>query len=359
LELAFRGQGGVEPNPLVGCVIVAGEQLVGEGWHAQFGGPHAEVHALQTAGAAACGATLYVTLEPCCHFGKTPPCTDAILRAGIRRVVVADRDPFPAVAGGGLEQLQQAGVQVEVGLLADEARRLNAPYLKLVTSARPWVIAKWAMTVDGKIATAGGDSRWVSGDESRRRVHQLRGRVDAIMVGKGTATVDDPQLTARPPGKRAAIRIVLDSTASLASDCHLVRTAREVPVLIAAGPQATRQNRQRLEQAGCEVWVGSGRDRQRRLDEFLAELGRRRLTNVLVEGGSRVLGSLFDLSSIDEVHVFLAAKLFGGMAAPGPLAGRGVDSIAQAVTLEQVALESIGTDVYLQGRVARPSPPGP
>jgi diaminohydroxyphosphoribosylaminopyrimidine deaminase / 5-amino-6-(5-phosphoribosylamino)uracil reductase len=199
LELAVLGQGHVEPNPMVGCVIVAGEQIVGEGWHRRYGGPHAEREALAQAGAAAAGATMYVTLEPCCHHGKTPPCTDAILQAGIRRVVVAHRDPFPQVDGGGIGLLQAAGLDVEVGADGGESRWLNAPYLKLVSDGRPWVIAKWAMTLDGKLAARSGDSRWISGESSRRRVHQLRGRVDAIMVGAGTVRADDPSLTARPP----------------------------------------------------------------------------------------------------------------------------------------------------------------
>ena len=230
LELAARGEGFVEPNPMVGCVIARGAEIIGEGWHRKFGGPHAEVEALHVAGTRARGATLYVTLEPCCHQGKTPPCTDAILASGLGRVVVAQRDPFPAVAGGGIERLRQAGLAVEVGLREAEARRLNAPYLKLTESGRPWVIAKWAMTLDGKLASRTGDSRWISNEASRAIVHQLRGRVDAIVVGRGTAGQDDPLLTARPAGPRVATRIVLDTRASLASDSQLVTTAGEAPV---------------------------------------------------------------------------------------------------------------------------------
>ena len=214
LELARRGEGIVEPNPMVGCVVVQGEEIVGEGWHQRFGGPHAEIEALRAAGAKATGATLYVTLEPCCHHGQTPPCSDAVIQAGIGRVVAAMRDPFPKVAGGGIQQLMSAGIDVEVGLHEQEARELNAPYLKLLATGRPWVIAKWAMTLDGKLATKTGDSKWISGEASRRVVHELRGRVDAIVVGRRTAALDDPLLTARlekgsPP--RIATRIVLDS----------------------------------------------------------------------------------------------------------------------------------------------------
>src|SRR5689334_21391981 len=261
LELARRGQGFVEPNPMVGCVIVQGEEIVGEGWHQQFGGPHAEVHALTAAGDRAKGATMYVSLEPCCHHGKTPPCCDAVIAAGLKRVVVAMRDPFPQVAGGGLKRLATAGIDVELGLAEAEAQSLNAPYLKLLSTGRPWIIAKWAMTLDGKIATRSGYSKWISGDASRRVAHQLRGRVDAIMVGRKTAQLDDPLLTARfDDGKsatsspaRVATRIVLDSMAGLPSFSQLVRTASQYPTLIAAGPEAPEKELRRIAAAGCEV----------------------------------------------------------------------------------------------------------
>src|SRR5262249_11888135 len=203
LHRAGRGRGGAEPNPLVGAVVVRDGKVVGEGWHRRYGEAHAEVNALAAAGEAARGATLYVTLEPCCHHGKTPPCTDAVLRAGIARVVAAMSDPFPQVSGQGTAQLRAAGVSVEVGLGEKEARRLNAPYLKLLATGRPYVHAKWAMTLDGKIATRTGDSKWISNRASRARVHELRGRMDAILVGIGTALAGDPLLTARPPGPRA------------------------------------------------------------------------------------------------------------------------------------------------------------
>ena len=351
LELAARGQGHVEPNPMVGCVIVTGEQIVGEGWHRRYGDPHAEREALAQAGAAATGATMYVTLEPCCHHGKTPPCTDAILQAAVRRVVVADRDPFPQVDGGGIGLLQAAGLDVETGLMADESRWLNAPYLKLVRYGRPWVIAKWAMTLDGKLAARSGDSRWISGELSRCRVHQLRARVDGIVVGAGTVRADDPSLTARPQGARTPVRIVLDSRAALSIGSQLVRTAREVPVLVAAGPQAPEENCRRLREAGCEVWIGQVDDPGPRLLELLDELGRRRMTNLLVEGGAQVLGSLFDAELIDEVHVFVAAKLIGGAAAPAPLAGRGLEQMGQAVRLVRPEIEILDGDVYVHGRL--------
>jgi diaminohydroxyphosphoribosylaminopyrimidine deaminase/5-amino-6-(5-phosphoribosylamino)uracil reductase len=353
LTLAVRGEGHVEPNPMVGCVIARGAEIIGEGWHRRFGQDHAEVEALRIAGDRAAGATLYVTLEPCCHQGKTPPCTCALLAAGVGRVVVAQPDPFPQVQGGGIAELRAAGMSVEVGLLESEAQRLNAPYLKLVTFDRPWMIGKWAMTLDGKIATSTGMSRWISGPESRQLVHALRSRVDAIMVGRETATRDDPLLTARPPGPRTAIRVVLDTLASLSNDSALVRTARETPVLVAVGSASSAANRLRLSTAGCEVLVCPGDSPAARLDVLLAELGRRRLTNVLVEGGGRLLGSLLDARQIDEIHVFVAPKLFGGATARTAIAGGGIAAVAEALQLESSEVRQVGGDTYIHARVLR------
>lgn len=358
IELAWRGQGLVEPNPMVGCVIAQGETVVGEGWHGQFGGPHAEVEALRAAGEAARGATLYVTLEPCCHYGKTPPCTLAILAAQPARIVVAQRDPFPRVDGGGLRQLATAGMTVETGILESAAQRLNAPYLKLIGQGRPWVHAKWAMTLDGKLATTLRDSRWISNEASRRVVHALRGRMDAILVGRGTVEADDPQLTARPPGPRTPLRIVLDSHASFANDRHLVRTARDIPVLVVTGPLAPAPQTDRLQKAGCEIFAAPGQSYSERILSLLDELGRRRLTNVLAEGGGGLLGALHDVDQIDEVHAFVAPKIIGGQSAPTPIAGQGVPQIALAHTLEDPRIELLTDDIYIRGRIRRSSPQG-
>jgi diaminohydroxyphosphoribosylaminopyrimidine deaminase / 5-amino-6-(5-phosphoribosylamino)uracil reductase len=355
LELAARGQGAVEPNPMVGCVIARGAEIIGEGFHRRFGQPHAEVEALRMAGDRAAGATLYVTLEPCCHHGKTPPCTKAVLASGVARVVVAARDPFPQVQGGGIAELRAAGIDVELGVLEADAWRLNAPYLKLVETGRPWIIAKWAMTLDGKIATPSGDSRWISHAQSREAVHKLRGRMDAILVGRGTAAKDDPLLTARPPGPRTAVRVVLDTRAALSSDSQLVRTAGEAPVLVAVGRSSPEAERLRLHAAGCEVFVCDGETPAARLDALLAELGRRRLTNVLVEGGGRLLGSLLDARAIDEVHVFIAPKLLGGAAAGTPLAGRGIAEVAAALRLQSPEVRQLGDDTYITARCSADS----
>jgi len=352
LGLAVRGRGYVEPNPPVGCVIVGqGGRVVGEGWHRAFGGPHAEIEALRMAGAAAAQATLYVTLEPCCHHGKTPPCTEAILRAGIRRVVAAVVDPFPQVAGEGLRQLQAAGLEVAAGVLEAEARDLLAPYWKLTTLGQPWIIAKWAMTLDGRIASATGDSRWVSSEAARRVVHRLRGEVDAILVGRGTIAADDPLLTARPAGPRLAARIVLDSLASLPDSAQLVRTAAAAPVIVVTSTAAAPQDQRRLAAAGCEVLPVAGAAWSERLPRLLAELGRRRMTRVLVEGGAAVLGGFWDARALDEVHVFLAPKLLGGRSAPAPLGGAGVPRMADAGRLEGMQVELLQGDLYVHGRV--------
>jgi diaminohydroxyphosphoribosylaminopyrimidine deaminase/5-amino-6-(5-phosphoribosylamino)uracil reductase len=353
LELAMLGQGHVEPNPMVGCVIVQGAEIIGEGWHRRFGDAHAEIEALRIAGQRAKGATMIVTLEPCCHHGKTPPCTEAIVAAQVRRLVVAQQDPFPAVDGGGLAQLRAAGMEVEVGLLEEEARAVNAPYLKLLTAGRPWVLAKWAMTLDGRTATRTGSSQWISSEESRRLAHGLRGRVDAIMIGRETARMDNPLLTARPPGPRTAIRVVIDTRATLASSSQLVRTAREVPLMVAVGPAAPESERRRLEHAGCEVLVCESETHAGRLDQLLAELGRRRMTNVLVEGGGQLLGTLLDNGQIDEVHVFVAPKLLGGENARSPIDGEGVAQVAQAIPLDHPQWQQIGEDLYLSGRIVR------
>ncbi len=352
VELALRGEGRVEPNPMVGCVLVRGGQVVGEGWHRDFGGPHAEVEALRAASEAARGATAYVTLEPCCHHGKTPPCTRAIVAAGVSRVVVAQADPNPAVNGGGLRELAAAGIVVETGVGADEAAHVLAPFRKLITHRRPWIIAKWAMTLDGKLATSAGESRWISGEESRAVVHAIRGRMDAIVVGRGTVDADDPLLTARPAGPRVATRIVLDSQASLSPTRQLVRKLREAPVLVAADAAAPAADCQRLRDVGVEVWQSDAGDQNARLAALLDELGRRQVTNILVEGGAQILGALFDLDAVDEVHVFVAPKIAGGPA-PSPVLGAGRAAMADAWRLAGCRVEPLGGDAYIHGRIAR------
>jgi diaminohydroxyphosphoribosylaminopyrimidine deaminase/5-amino-6-(5-phosphoribosylamino)uracil reductase len=357
LALAMQGQGCVEPNPMVGCIVVRDGEIVGAGYHERFGGPHAEINALAEAGENARGATLYVTLEPCCHHGKTPPCTKAIIAAGVKRVVAAVEDPFAKAGGRGIAELKAAGVECEVGAQSHDANWVLAPYRKLLATGRPWVIAKWAMTLDGKLATRTGNSQWISSEASRAVVHQIRGRVDAVIVGSGTAHADNPLLTARPihlaDMKRTATRVVVDSSASLSPDSRLMQTANDIPLMVAVGENSPHSLREPLTAGGADVFECAGASHKERIDSLLDELGRRRMTNVLVEGGSKLLGAMFDQKQIDEVHVFIAPKFAGGESAPSPVGGVGVERMASALKLADIAIEELEGDVYVHGRLAK------
>jgi diaminohydroxyphosphoribosylaminopyrimidine deaminase / 5-amino-6-(5-phosphoribosylamino)uracil reductase len=357
LELAERGRGHVEPNPLVGAVLVRADRIVGAGWHEKYGQAHAEINALAQAGEAARGATLYVTLEPCCHHGKMPPCTEALIRAGVAGVKAALEDPFPQVAGQGAAQLRGAGIPLDFGLCAAEARRQNAPYLTLLTRGRPRVHAKWAMSLDGKIATHTGDSKWISNEASRRRVHEMRGRMDGILVGIGTVRADDPLLTARPPGPRTACRVVLGGL-GVPLDSQLARTAGQVPtMLVVAESISGRVLPPPSLTCGCE-WLFLPPDEKGRPDvvrkerpdivKLLEELGRRRWTNILVEGGAGVLGTFFDRNLVDEIHVFVGPMQIGAGWAKSPVAGDGHDTIAQSGGWSLEFVENIDGDAYLR-----------
>ncbi|RCS40529.1 bifunctional diaminohydroxyphosphoribosylaminopyrimidine deaminase/5-amino-6-(5-phosphoribosylamino)uracil reductase RibD [Bremerella cremea] len=350
LQLAQQGRGHVEPNPMVGCVVVKAGEVIGEGYHQKFGGPHAEVNALANCGEASLeGSTVYVTLEPCCHHGKTPPCTDALLAAKPARVVVAMQDPFPKVQGGGLQILAAAGMEVCVGVLGDEAQRLNAPYLKRQRQGKPWLIAKWAMTLDGKLATANGSSKWISSEEARAEVHRIRGLCDGVMVGSGTAKLDDPLLTTRPPGPRTAARIIVDSQASLSESSRLIKTIDQAPVIVATSPNAPPERLERLQHAGCDVIACPGNDHVARLDFLLDELAQRGMTNILVEGGSQLLGLLWDNRQIDEVYAFVAPKIAGGKEAISPIGGQGIASMENATQLTRTNVKTYGNTICVHG----------
>ena len=346
LELAARGRGAVEPNPMVGCVIVRDGEILGQGYHHQFGGPHAEVDALQSLPslADATGATAFVTLEPCCHQGKTPPCTETLISARLARVVVAMADPFSKVDGGGLRRLNDAGIETTVGVLREDAEMLNAPYLKRIRFGKPWVTAKWAMTMDGRIATTSGESQWITGDASRAEVHRLRGRVDAIAVGMGTVQADDPELTARPAGPRTAIRIVFCRQRIPSINSRLIQTIRSGPVLLVVGPQVSAEKRSSLLSAGVDIAETRTDDPTDMVLEALDEMGQRDLTNLMLEGGSELLASFFAADQIDECHVYLGAKAFGGANAPGPIGGGGVAEIADARRFRLVSLDRFDDD---------------
>ena len=369
ISLAMRGRGCVEPNPMVGCVLVRDGQVIAEGYHRRFGGPHAEVDALAKAGEAARGATAYVTLEPCCHTGKTGPCTQALLAAGVARVIVAMTDPFPQVAGKGLELLAAAGVQTAVGLLEDQARLLNAPYLKRLTTHRPWVILKWAQSLDGKLATRAGRSKWITGQAALREAHRIRSVVDAVVAGAGTVAADDPQLTSRlVRTRRVAHRVVIDGRLRIGLDRQLVRTAREVPVVIActrSAIDAQPEKADALHQAGCELLalpeVAPGRID---LSALLEWFGTWKATNIMIEGGGQLLGQFLDQQLADELAVFIAPMLIGGDAPPAPsVSGEpaiavaatpwpaGIDDLAQSPRLQHAHIRRLGPDLYVRGHL--------
>lgn len=351
LRLARKGRGKVEPNPMVGAVVVRDGAIVGRGYHRRFGGPHAEVEAIRDAGSACEGATIYVSLEPCSHAGKTPPCVGAIIRAGFAEVVFAVEDPNPVTRGKGAQQLRDAGFGVVAGVLAEEAQALNAPFFKLMTHGMPYVTAKWAMTLDGKIATESGHSQWISSERSRKLVHRERHLADAILVGIGTVLADDPLLTCRLHEGRNPARVVLDSQARLPLDSELVKSVDEAPILVAATTGTDAQRVAELRARGCEVIMSDARAGRTDLSHLLAELGRRQMTHLLVEGGQAVPTSFFEGKLVDRVLAFVAPKIIGGQQAATPVAGRGAPSIGEGIALANVRIRKLGTDLLVEGLV--------
>ncbi len=350
IELGLRGRGTVEPNPRVGALAVRDGIVVGRGYHAAWGAPHAEVVALRAAHAHGGCDTLVVTLEPCSSERgrggkKTPPCVRAILDAGVRRVVVGSRDPDPRHRGEGLRQLGAAGVEVIEGPLAAECDAINRPFRRWLGLDRPWTIGKWAMTLDGKIATRDGESRWITAEPARARAHALRASVDAVVVGMGTVLADDPALTVRHVEGASPLRIVIDPEAALPSTSQLATTARAVPVLAVVGEGADPARRAALSAAGVEILAVPGTG-ARRVDLGVAwrVLRARGLRRVMVEGGGKLLGSLFDADCVDQVVAFVAGKVFGGASAPSPVAGIGVGELARAWTFVETDARAYGDD---------------
>lgn len=344
LALAARGLGRTSPNPAVGAVLCGPRrQVLATGWHKRAGLDHAEVAALRRLGFRAPGATLYVTLEPCDHQGRTPPCSQAIVRSGVRRVVVAMIDPHPLVAGRGVRRLRAAGLRVEVGLLESEARRLNEAWLHWLELGRPLVLLKLAETLDGKIATRSGDSRWVSGPEARALVHRMRDRFDAVLVGAGTIRADDPRLTTRGiqggRGGRDPVRVILDRNLTTPPG------ARALPAIILTGRAADRRREAALERAGATVV------RTRSLKDGLRALGRAGICSLLVEGGGETAGALLEAGCVDRVVMFIAPRIAGGREAVPAVGGRGVNRMADAIALERVRLRRVGQDVMITGDV--------
>ncbi len=344
LALAARAHGRTAPNPMVGCVLVRGGRLVGEGYHHRAGLPHAEVEALRDAGAHARGATAYVTLEPCNHTGRTGPCSEALIAAGVARVVAAMRDENPRVAGGGARRLGKARIPVEIGLLGDEARALNAGFLKWAATGRPLVTLKGAVSLDGRIAAASGDARWVTGEAARREAHRMRDRADAVLVGAGTVRADDPQLTTRLPRGRDPLRVVLDGKLTVSPAARMVRAG----TLVATTRDAPAAAERRLAARGAEVVRLPGRRGRIDLGALLDELGRRDVLELLVEGGGAVHAGFLAAGLADRVAVFVAPVLIGAAGVP-LLALPGAERMADAWRLSAVSTRRLGDDMLVTG----------
>lgn len=350
LDLAANGLGWTNPNPMVGAVIVKNGRVIGQGYHHRCGGLHAEREAFAACTESPVGATLYVTLEPCCHHGRQPPCTEAILAAGISQVVVGSRDPNPLVAGKGLAFLQSHGVKVKTGVLQAECDALNDVFFHYICTKRPYVVMKYAMTLDGKIATRTGASRWITGEEARQQVHRDRHRYAAIMVGVGTVLADDPLLTCRKEGGRNPIRVICDTHMRTPLDSQLVRTAREVPTILAVGEVASVQATP-YRDAGCQVWVLPEKDGHVDLSALMERLGAAEIDSVLLEGGGTLNWAAIESGIVQRVQAYIAPKLFGGAAARFPVAGLGVELPAQAARLKNITARQIGEDFLLEGEV--------
>jgi diaminohydroxyphosphoribosylaminopyrimidine deaminase/5-amino-6-(5-phosphoribosylamino)uracil reductase len=354
LELAELGRRSASPNPLVGAVVAREGNVLGEGFHAAYGEDHAERAALAACSEDPRGATLYVSLEPCCHHGQTPPCTDAILEAGISRVVVASDDPTEKASGRGLGILRDEGVEVVVadGEPAFRARLLNQAFRKHARTGRPHVLLKSAMTLDGKVATRTGDSKWISGETARVLSHHWRAERDAVVVGIGTALADDPQLNARIPGvARQPRRVVFDSEGRLPLDSQLVRGAPELALTVVVGRAASRLQTDAFEAAGADVIVATGENEPARVRSALAQLGAADITSILLEGGPKLAGAFLDAGELDELRLFLAPVVLGGSNARDPLEGEGVERIAEATRALALDVERIGEDVLISARL--------
>lgn len=353
ISLARNGLGRTSPNPLVGAVIVRDGRIVAEGWHRKAGTPHAEIHALNMAGELARGATVYVSLEPCAHYGRTGPCARALVEAGVSRVVVAMTDPNPKVAGKGIAILQEAGIEVTTGVLEQEARQLNEVFLKWMTTGLPFVALKTAMTLDGKIATAAGQSQWITNEASRYETHRLRDIYDGILVGINTALADNPSLTTRLKEYqgRNPVRIVVDSRARLPLTAKLV-TDGAARTIVAVTEQAPAERVEALRSAGVEIIV-AGSSNHVDMQSLMEQLGAMKISSVLVEGGGSVNFSLLQAGLVDRVYAFIAPKLVGGRDALTPVEGEGFQELDRAVELENIQLRQLGSDVLLTGIVKR------
>ena len=351
LELATRGKGKVSPNPMVGAVIVKNGEIIGEGWHQQYGGLHAEREALASCVESPAAGTMYVTLEPCCHYGKTPPCTEAVINSGLKKVVVATTDPNPLVAGQGLAILKEAGIEIEVGMLAQEAKALNKFFFHYIRHKTPYVTMKYAMTLDGKIATRTGASKWITGKEARQKVHEDRSFYQGIMIGIGTAIKDDPLLTCRIKEGRNPIRIICDSHLRLPLSSRLVETARDIPTYIATTSK-DKLKAEALEAKGCNI-LSIEENQTGKIDLVLLmkELGQLGLDSLVLEGGAELNYSALQAGIVSSVQAYIAPKIFGGQLAKSPVAGLGIDKVSRSICLGEGRIGFFGDDFLLEYEV--------
>lgn len=356
LRLAAKGLGTTSPNPMVGALVVRQDRIIGQGYHLRPGTSHAEIHALRQAGRHAQGATLYVTLEPCCHLGKrTPPCVPEIVRSGVRRVVVAMRDPNPLVNGRGIKQLRQAGIPVTIGVARQEAERLNNAYCHWMKTTRPYVILKTGMTLDGQLATATGESQWITGELSRREVHQLRRQVDAVLIGIGTVLADDPLLTARTGRRlqivtpRQPLRVVVDSRLRTPLKAQILAQQNIAKTVIATTAAAPTVRRSALQRKGIEVLILPAVQKRVSLPALLKELGRRGVTSLLVEGGSEMNAAMLKSKLVHHIRLYMAPLLLGGQNAKGMIGGESPARLAGAIRLRHVVTRPVGRDVVVEG----------
>ena len=348
LKLASKARGRTSPNPLVGALIVKDEQIIGEGYHQKAGSNHAEINALNMAGLGAKGAKMYVTLEPCSHYGRTPPCVDAIISAGISEVIIATLDPNPQIMGEGIRKLNAAGITTKVGVLEKAALKLNEVFCKYITTKMPFVLMKYAMTLDGKIATSTGDSQWISSEDSRKLVHYWRNSYDAILVGIGTVLADNPTLNTRLDilDKKNPIRIILDDQLAMPLNSNIVNTSQEQETIIFTAKNYDKNKANLLREKGLKIIGVSGGLKQLDLKEVLAKLGELNITSVLVEGGANVNASFIENRLVDKISAFVAPKIVGGIA-PSPITGQGVKLMQDAHTFNDVEVETIADDVLI------------
>ena len=353
LELAQKAQGETSPNPMVGAVLVKNGIVVGEGFHRKAGLPHAEVEALRKAGKKARGAVLYVNLEPCCHFGKTPPCTQAIISAGVKKVIVGMRDPNQLMSGKGLRQLKKNGLQVMTGILSKECKTLNEVFIKFIRTGNPFVLLKTAISLDGKIATHSGESQWITGTKAREKVHHIRNEIDAILAGAGTIVKDNPFLTTRLKRKSAVVkhpvRVILDNEFLVPLKSNVFKNAKTQSVLYATSKKLPVSRRKELTRKGVDILILKENKGGVDLQHLLEALGERNITSVLIEGGAEVNASALEAGIVDKVLVFVAPILIGGKDAPGPLGGKGIRQLASAFKIKNMTVNQIGNDLMLEG----------